>query len=463
MTKLEPTQLTPEQKDQLELALKSVYPDADTPTLSELRNHPARLASLKHLLQVLGDRLTERQQQVLVRTLGLQRTTAETLEQVSRDLGVTRERVRAIGKQALNNLKKAALAAGLQKKTTLEQPSNAPGLNLALYQGNATDRAVRWASLPSDDLRRLAITAAQARDAEALWNLTDAYLTLHGAKGSAASERTRDSYRKGICDLLADWPGENLLRPARDAGVVWVRQLETKIVRNTLTGQPKRDAVSGGPRVLSPATVQAKLAAARSLYKALRWAGATTANPFENVRVAKDPVPAWEKRGAYTPEEVEALLGVAEGPDTVMVLLGAHAGLRIAEMSALKWPDIDWRSKELVVRQGKGGKTARVAMTKRLRETLRECPRDAADLNGFVLPYRAYRARERFQKLCLLSGVEYKGKEVHGLRHGAGTRTYVQFKDLGRVAQHLRQASVDTARRYAKMADKVVGEGIEDW
>lgn len=463
MSKLEPAQLTPEQKDQLELALRSVYPDAGTPTLGEFRKDPARLASLEHLLEVLGEALPERQHVVLGHTLGLQGSIAETLEQVGRDLGVTRERIRAIGKQALNNLKKAALAADLTMEAVTEQPEGAAGLGLELYQGNATDRAVRWASLPSDDLRRLAVAAAQARDAEALWNLTDAYLTLHGAKGSAVSERTRDSYRRGLCGLLRDWKGENLLRPARDAGVVWVRQLETRVVRDPLTGEPKRDTVSGGPRVLSPATVQAKLAAARALYKALRWAGATTASPFENVKVAKDPVPAWEKRGAYTPEEVEALLVVAEGPDRVMVLLGAHAGLRIAEMAALRWPDVDWRAKELVVRQGKGGKTARVAMTKRLRETLHECPRDAANLKGFVLPYRAYRARERFQKLCLLSGVEYKGREVHGLRHGAGTRTYVQFKDLGRVAQHLRQASVDTARRYAKMADKVVGEGIEEW
>ena len=312
-------------------------------------------------------------------------------------------------------------------------------------------------------MRRLAVGSAQARDAVALWELTDACLTLHGAKGAAVSDRTRDSYRRGISDLLQDWAGENLLRPGRDAGVVWVRRLETKVIHDAVTGEPKRDPVSGGPRVLSPATVQAKLAAARALYKALRWAGATNSNPFENVRAAKDPVPAWEKRGAYTPEEIEALLEVAEGPDQIVVLLGAHAGLRIAEMAALRWPDLDWRTKELVVRKGKGGKTARVAMTRRLRETLRYCPRDAADLNGFVLPFRAYRARERFQKLCLVAGVEYQGKEVHGLRHGAGTRTYMQFRDLGRVAQHLRQASVDTARRYAKMADKVIGEGIEEW
>lgn len=463
MSELEPVQLTAEQKDRLELALRSVYSDGAAPTLGTFRKAPARLASLEHLLEVLGEQLPERQHEVLIRTLGVQAATTETLEAVGRDLGVTRERIRAIGKQALNQLRKVALSAGLHLETAPERSEEVAGLGLELYQGTATDRAVRWASLPSGDLRRLAITAAQARDAEALWNLTDAYLTLHGAKGSAVSERTRDAYRRGITDLLRDWAGENLLRPARDAGVVWVRQLETTIVRDPRTGEAKRDAASGGPRVLSPATVQAKLAAARALYKALRWAGTTTASPFENVKVAKDPVPAWEKRGAYSHEEVEALLEVAEGADRVVVLLGAHAGLRIAEMAALRWPDLDWRAKELVVHQGKGGKTARVAMTRRLRETLQEAPHDAADLGGFVLPFRAYRARERFQSLCLRAGVEYKGKEVHGLRHGAGTRTYVQFKDLGRVAQHLRQASVDTARRYAKMADKVVGEGIEEW
>ncbi len=463
MPDLEPRHLTAEQKRQLEVALRAVYPTEAIPSLSDLRRDPARLASLSELVALFGEQLPERQQASLVRTLGLQGLPAETLAQVGFDLGVTRERVRAISKQALTNLKKVALATGVQVETLLEPPTSGAGVSLELYQGSATERAVQWASFPSDDLRRLAVAAAGARDAEGLWRLTDAYLTLHGTKGSAVSERTRDAYRRGLVDLIKDWQGESLLRPSRDAGVVWVRQLEAKPVRDPRTGEPKRDAVSGSLKVLSPATVQAKLAAARALYRALRWAGATTATPFENVKVTKDPVPAWEKRSAYTPEEIEALLEVAEGPDKVMVLLGAHAGLRIAEMTALRWPDLDWRSKELVVRQGKGGKTARVAMTRRLRETLRDCPHDAADLNGFVLPFRTYRARERFQKLCLLAGVEYSGKEVHGLRHGAGTRTYLQFRDLGRVAQHLRQASVDTARRYAKMADRVVGEGIEEW
>ena len=442
-------------------AFAALYPNASLPTLTLLRAEPERVRALEHLLLCLGGELKVRQREVLTRTLGLGGGQPETLETVGRDSGVSKERVHAVVKQALKRLRKAALTAGLEPPSS-SSPAHTQAHALQLFEGNPTERAVRVASSSREDLRREAVQACNARDADKLWILVDAYLTLHGSKGSRVSERTRESYKRGLQDLLRDWMHENLLRPSRDAGVVWVRGLEQRPVTQPQTGEPKRDA-NGEVRTLSPATVQVKLAAARTLYKALRWAGATQATPFENVKVARDPVPAWEKRGAYTPDEVEQLLSVAETVDKVMVLLGAHAGLRIAEISALRWSDVDWRAGELVVRKGKGGKTARVAMTRRLKEALQQCPRARPDSNSSVLPYRAYRARERFRKLCLRAGVPYEGREVHGLRHAAGTRVYRQFNDLARVAQHLRQASMDTARRYAKMADREIHEGIEEW
>ena len=442
-------------------AFRTFFPDVGLPTLTLLRAEPRRLEALEHLLPRFAEQLEARQRGVLRRTLGLGGGRPETLEAVGRDLGVSKERVHAITKQALGRLRKAAVAAGLEP-SSLSSPVGTDTHALQLYEGDPAERAVRVARSSPEDLRREAIQACNARDAVKLWALTDAYLTLHGSKGSRVSERTRESYRRGMRDLLRDWAHESLLRPSRDAGVMWVRELEQRPVVQPQTGEPKRDT-NGEVKILSPATVQVKLAAARALYKALRWAGATQATPFENVKIAKDPVPAWEKRGAYTPDEVEQLLAVAEAADKVMVLLGAHAGLRITEISALRWSDVDWRAGELIVRKGKGGKMARVAMTRRLKEALKEYPRAAQEPNSYTLPYRAYRARERFQKLCLQAGVAYEGREVHGLRHGAGTRVYKQFNDLARVAQHLRQASVDTARRYAKMADREIHEGIEEW
>ena len=444
----------------VEQEASTLFSHEKLPNLRELRGDQVWLDALETLLQAYGDQLLENQRLVLKRTLGLETGGPETLAAVARDLGVSKERVYAIFQGGLKRLRKLSAEAKTeaQPKTATSQDT---GRTLNLYQGGPTERAVRLARTSPEDLRREAVQACQQRSGDRLWTLTDAYLTLHGGKGAKVSERTRVNYRRGVLDLLADWENENLVRPSRDAGVVWVRRLEEKPVRHPQTGEVKLEA-DGKIKTLSPATVQIKLAAARALYKALRWVGATQAAPFENVKVTKDPVSPWEKRGAYSPGEIEQLLSVAEGPDEVMILLGAHAGLRIAEISALRWLDIDWQASELVVRKGKGGKTGRVALTKRLKTALAGLDR-TAETNAFVLPYRAYRARERFKRVCLRSGVTYEGKAVHGLRHGAGTRLHKQFNDLARVAQHLRQANLETARRYAKMNDREIHEGIEEW
>jgi len=61
--------------------------------------------------------------------------------------------------------------------------------------------------------------------------------------------------------------------------------------------------------------------------------------------------------------------------------------------------------------------------------------------------------RRRLKALCERTGVRYEGREVHGLRHTAGTLMYARTKNLRAVAQHLRHAQLDTAAIYAEMDD----------
>lgn len=327
---------------------------------------------------------------------------------------------------------------------------------LERFTSTPLSQAESWANLSSEDLRRLSATAVRDRDVEQLWGLTKAYLFLHGAKGARASHHTLRAYRRGVLDLLEAWQHENLLRPSRDAGVLYIRSLEATPL-----------ALSGKPA--EPATLQVKLAAARAFYKALRWAGVTNAKPFENVSVAKDPTPAWEKRKPYSQREVERLLELAEPALCVMVLLGAHAGLRIGEMTELCWEDVDWNNQLILVRSGKGGKAGRVRMSGRLQASLREL-RSLPDkrygkrrVRSFVLPWGQGHARKRFRELCAQAGIAYEVKGVHGLRHGAGSRYYAQVKDLGRVAAHLRHSDIQTTRIYAKIDEMAIGEDIDDW
>jgi integrase/recombinase XerC len=327
--------------------------------------------------------------------------------------------------------------------------------SLERYTGHPLAQAESWANLNEEDLRRRAMVAANTKDANELWELTQAYLFLHGTKGGKASHCTLESYKRCIVELVEYWQRENLLRPSRDAGVLYVRRLET--TPNPRTGKP-----------LNSSTIEVKLAAARTLYKALRWANATEANPFENVSPAPDPTPDWEKRKPYSVDDVEKLLELADPTMSVIVLLGAHAGLRISEMCNLKWSDIHWSKSSFAV-IGKGGKKASVTMSAKLEVALKELRKIPDHRKRFkrsadhVLPWNPKRTRQCFQALCNKAGVTYNEKAVHGLRHGAGTRYYAQTKDLGRVASHLRHENIQTTRIYAKLADEAVKDDLKDW
>ncbi len=312
--------------------------------------------------------------------------------------------------------------------------------------------------------------AANERDADALWDLVEAHLTLHGAAGVSTSAHTMRAYRRGVHDLVTLWQGENLLRPSRDAGNLYLQRLRAGDREPILASEsrsPRRGRrVKSGP--LAPATVQLKLAAARALYDALHWANATDADPFRDVRSGRDTTRPEDVQGTrvYTEFElIEMMAAARDLQERVILLLGAHGGLRVSEMLRLGWADLDLRRGELLVRGGKGNKTALVSLTPKLATALRDLQRAAhaaGDARATVLVLRSqFGVFHRLQRLCERAEVDFKG--VHALRHSAGTRLYRQTGDLGQVQDHLRHATLDMARRYAKSDRRRLERSLEDW
>jgi len=313
--------------------------------------------------------------------------------------------------------------------------------------GNALERSGAWKALAEDERRRRATAAAASHDTDTLQGLADAWLTLHGRAGQKVSPQTRATYRRGVTVLLDAWAHDNLLRPGRDAATFWLRTME---------------AADRKPR-----TIQVYLAAARTLYAALRWAGATEVDPFKDVKAVKDPVDPWEKRKPYSVEDLHALLAQATGDDRVLVLLGAHAGLRVAEMLALRWADVDLGRHEVGVRHGKGGKPRTVTMSRTLAAALdawrdESGARAPGNASRYVLPYRApISARRRMRLLCEAAGVEPRA--IHSLRHSAGTRLMEETGSLEETARHLGHANVETSRVYAKWSNKRLQATVGEW
>jgi integrase len=318
---------------------------------------------------------------------------------------------------------------------------------ITLLQRTSLDlvsRAKAWTELDDGELKRAATKAANERDAQTLWSLTEAFILVHGPAGANVSEQTLKTYKRGVLDLLEAWQGENLLRPRRDSGVMYVRGLEA---------QKK-----------SSSTVRVKLAAAQALYKALRWSGATSAAPFIDAKPARDLSNPWDKRKPYSPSDMRKLLEIASDVDLVLLLLGEHAGLRVSEMCKLKWSDFD-KSHGTLEFVGKGNKSATVTVSKSLHEALVALEGNEAyrlQNPDYIMPFRnRHTGKKRMANLCRRAKITRRG--VHALRHTAGTKMRTEGADIADIADHLRHSDLNTARGYAKVVDSKSRKMVSEW
>ena len=335
--------------------------------------------------------------------------------------------------------------------------------NLEVYQPLTDEELNEYLRLTSDDgkLKVRATRAAHERNANELTILVKIF--LERSRSREVSDLTIKAYDQAIRLLLTAWKEINLLKPGDHAGELfryWLRKVPYGVKR-----QNGKDI----KLYRSVATINKILAGAKTLYKALRWAGATDADPFKDITQLEDPIPRTEKVKPYTVDELRSILECASDPcDVVMILLASHAGLRIHEVAKLEWADVDLAASKLTVK-GKGGYEASVHLSPELRSVLMNfrsqsdsyTRRKARALK--ILPFGAYRARERFEGLCALAGVTYKGRAFHALRHTAGTRMYEKTLDLKAVMKHLRQKHPTTASIYAMIHDDTTRTVVQDW
>lgn len=334
-------------------------------------------------------------------------------------------------------------------------------MTLAQVTSDLLTQTTTWINLHDDELKRRATLAARDKDAAALTDLSVAYLAHLGGSGVLTSPKTIEAYRIGIRQYVAHTQAHaiGILRPSRHAPQHYV---------STLLAQGRK-----------PASVQLKIAAARCLYRALRWAGATEADPFKDVRIPKDHTTGLEKRPPYTEQDIERVLEHASPHDRFLLLLTAHAGLRIAEALALTWANFDLEHRRLRV-IGKGRKSRTVPMSARLVEAATQYrtlygpggESHQHDENGQrrrTTPHlQAFRYRTVQNAVHAMktpfaqAGVPWRG--FHAARKHAGTKLLKRTGDLATVAAFLGHSSVDTTRNsYAAVASDAASDAMHDW
>ena len=254
------------------------------------------------------------------------------------------------------------------------------------------------------------------------------------------SAHTRDAYQRDLAALCA-WAA------MRSRGVLELRNDE---IRAFVASEHRRG--------LSPKSLQRRLSACRSFYLWLLKRGRIDANPADAIRA---PKAARKLPQVLDVDEAVQLVEVAtDAPlglrDRALLELFYSSGLRLSEVCALKWADLDF-AQGLVTVLGKGSKQRIVPVGSHARNALAALREEAAGQPGdFVFPGRggaqiSSRAVQlRMKKLAAQRGV-YKRVHPHLLRHSFASHVLESSGDLRGVQELLGHADIATTQIYTHL------------
>ena len=255
------------------------------------------------------------------------------------------------------------------------------------------------------------------------------------------SAHTLDNYGRDL-QAFAAW--------MEQAGIASLRKLGGEDLRGFIAAEHRRG--------LAPASLQRRLSALRSLFKFLLARGELATNPAQGLRApkAKRKLPQ-----VLDPDETAQLVAVATDTplgrrDRAMLELFYSSGLRLSELCALRWRELDL-DEGLVHVTGKGNKQRVVPVGSHARAALAAWRADTPSTptspvfpgrgNAPISP-RAVQARLR--AAAQRQGV-WKRVHPHLLRHSFASHVLESSGDLRGVQELLGHADIATTQIYTHL------------
>jgi integrase len=179
------------------------------------------------------------------------------------------------------------------------------------------------------------------------WEYAPEWIALYkGRTTRGFRESTRKEYAR---DLGLDPVTFSALDPVCDAmaffGKMRLPQIEPRDV--------KRYQASLENRGLAPASIARRIAPLRALFATAVEEGLIRSNPASGIRLTTSHVEtdAPEKVKALTEDELGRLLEALPERWRPLIAFMAHTGLRISEVVALRWSDIDFGNRRVEIRR----------------------------------------------------------------------------------------------------------------
>jgi len=202
---------------------------------------------------------------------------------------------------------------------------------------------------------------------------------------------------------------------------------------------------------VSPATVNRDLACMKHMFSlAIKW-GKTAKNPVKEVKLFK----VNNKRLRFLiEEEVQRLIECCSDELKTIVVTAVYTGMRRGEILNLRWSDIDFRKRLIMIDDSKGGVPRQIPINDLLMRTLSELHlRSSGDfvfLNKYGKPYRDIRSA--FKTALKKAGIN--DFTFHDLRHTFASHLVMSGVDLVTVKELLGHKTIQMTMRYSHLSGK---------
>lgn len=210
---------------------------------------------------------------------------------------------------------------------------------------------------------------------------------------------------------------------------------------------------------VEPSTVNRDLQVLRRMFNlAIAWSYARE-SPVRFVKFLRES----KGRIRYlTREEFDRVLEACPDYLRPIVVVAVHTALRLGELLALLWGDVDLENGFLSVNDPKNAVPAKVPLNQTARQTLRELfgratsVRVFTDSDGTPVPMRTV---ERHFTQALVRA-KILGFRFHDLRHTCATWLVMAGVEIRKVKDVLRHADVRTTMRYAHLAPEDIADAV---
>lgn len=205
------------------------------------------------------------------------------------------------------------------------------------------------------------------------------------------------------------------------------------------------------------ATVNRYLAVLRS---ALNYAAVNRyahRDPMAGVKLAKEQ----GRDRICAPEEFASLVECAQGDLRLVIILGHETGMRLGEILAIEWRDVDIKGRMVKVRASKNGEARPVPLSKVAAAEIDARVRPIA--GGRIFHNTSDRMSSMFSDLVgQLRGVELQHDKLsnrfddltfHDFRHTAATRWRRAGIDIITIAKFLGHKTLAMVKRYQTIVD----------